>query len=97
MKSWLILTGGLIVWAIHFFGLYGIGEFLAAAAPGTPVLVAAAVLTLACIAANGWLIFYCRRLRETDAFSAWRRSIGTGAAAFSMAGVIWQALALPMY
>ena len=32
MRTWAILLGGLLVWAGHFFALYGIGEFAGSSA-----------------------------------------------------------------
>lgn len=85
MRSWLILLGGLIVWTVHFFGLYAIAEFVP-----KPALVAA--LTVACLVADLWLLVRIRALRITDDFSAWRRSVALGAAALSLLAVGWQAL-----
>jgi len=85
MRTWAILLGGLVVWAVHFFGLYAVAEI----AP-KPWLVAA--LTLACLAANLWLLLHVRRLTKTDEFHAWRRSVAMGGAGLSLLAVAWQAL-----
>lgn len=85
MRSWLILLGGLIVWTVHFFGLYVIAEFV-------PRLALVAALTIVCLAADLWLLFRIRSLRITDDFSAWRRSVALGGAALSLLAVGWQAL-----
>lgn len=85
MKSWLILLGGLIVWAVHFFGVYAVGEI----AP-RPWLVVA--LTIACAAADIWLILTLRRIPASGDFPAWRRSVGLGGAGLSLIGVVWQSL-----
>jgi hypothetical protein len=83
VRSWLILLGGLIVWAVHFFTVYAVGEI----AP-RPALVVA--LTLACIAADLWLIVLLRRMPATGQYPAWRRSVGLGGAMLSLLAVIWQ-------
>lgn len=85
MRSWRILLGGLIVWAFHFFGLYAIAEF-------APNRVLVGALTVACLAADLWLLLRTRSLRITDDFSAWRRSVALGGAALSVVAVSWQAL-----
>lgn len=85
MRTWAILVGGLIVWAVHFFSLYAVAEI----AP-EPWLVT--VLTVACLAADLWLLIHVRRLPKTDAFTSWRRSVAVGGAGLSLLAVAWQAL-----
>lgn len=85
MKSWLILLGGLIVWAIHFFGLYAIAEI----APRTWLV---ALLKLACLSADIWLLLRIRRMVGGEPFAAWRRSVAFGGAMLSVLAVTWQAL-----
>lgn len=85
MRTWAILLGGLIVWAVHFFGLYAVAEI----AP-KPWLVAA--LTLICLAANLWLLVRIRSLPKDNEFNAWRRSVAMGGAGLSLLAVAWQAL-----
>ena len=56
MRTWLLLLGGLIVWAVHFFGLYAAGEI---GGETTAARLAVLALTLLCLAANGaiaWLV-----------------------------------------
>jgi len=85
MKSWLILLGGLLVWTVHFFGVYALAEI----AP-RPALVIA--LTLLCIAADLWLLFRVRLMPAAEPFSAWRRSVAIGGVALSLVAVGWQSL-----
>lgn len=85
MRTWLTLLGGLIVWAVHFFGLYAVAEI----AP-EPWLVA--VLTLACVAADLWLLHRIRLLPTIDPFDIWRRSVAAGGAGLSLLATAWQAL-----
>lgn len=89
MRTWAILLGGLIVWAVHFFGLYAVAEI-------APRVGLVAALTLICIAADLWLLYRIRHLPKDDAFDAWRRSVAIGSAGLSLLAVAWQALpALP--
>lgn len=85
MRSWLILLGGPLVWAVHFFGLYGIGEF-------APSIGAVLILTVVCILANLWLMWRFRRLRVAEAFSGWRRFVAMGGVGLSLVAVVWQSL-----
>lgn len=87
MNSWLILLGGLLVWTLHFFGLYAIGEI-------APRAIWVVLLTAACIVANLWLLRYFRRLPANGHFFAWRRSVALGGVGLSLVAVIWQSLAV---
>lgn len=85
MKSWLILLGGLLVWTVHFFGLYAVAEI----APRAWLVIA---LTAVCLAADVWLLLFIRRLTKDDDFTAWRRSVALAGAGLSLLAVCWQAL-----
>lgn len=87
MRTWLILLGGLIVWTVHFFGLYAIGE----ADPRTAWVMA---LTALCLAANIWLLLHLLQMRSVEHFATWRRSVAIGGAGLSLVAVVWQSLAV---
>jgi hypothetical protein len=89
MKSWLILLGGPIVWAVHFFGLYGLAEFVSY---DGVVLALVLALTVLCVAADLALLRRAVRLPADDSFAGWRRSVAAGGVALSLLAVIWQAL-----
>lgn len=91
MGRWTLLLGGLLVWAVHFFMLYG----LASAAPGTQLARTGALLaTGACLVADAILILYLMRERRTarEAFDRWLHDLGGLAAALSLVAVLWQGL-----
>ena len=85
MRTWLILLGGMLVWALHFFGLYAIAEI-------APHRAAVAALTLVCLGADVWFLRIISRLRRDDPFAAWRRSVAGAGAGLSLLAVAWQAL-----
>ncbi|MFC0205858.1 hypothetical protein [Novosphingobium soli] len=85
MSTWFILLGGLLVWTVHFFGLYAIAEI-------APSPLAVAALTLPCLLADAALLVRLRRLPARDGFGAWRRSVALGGTAISLVAVCWQAL-----
>jgi hypothetical protein len=85
MTSWLLLLGGLLVWTVHFFGLYAVAEF-------GPSITAILVLTAICLVADLGVLAGAQRLRRHDGFSSWRRSVALGGAALSLVAVVWQAL-----
>lgn len=85
MKSWLILLSGFLIWAVHFFGVYGIGEI----APQPSWVIA---LTLACIVANQLALYGLLQMPADEHFSAWRRFIAGGGIGLSLLAVVWQSL-----
>lgn len=89
MPSWLIMLGGLWVWALHFFALYAIGEFMDEETRARPWVVA---LTLVALIADGILIAVILKQTPADTFERWRRSIAATAAALSGLAVLWQGL-----
>ncbi|MGB3930596.1 MAG: hypothetical protein WBL20_16760 [Sphingobium sp.] len=85
MKSWLLLLGGMLVWTVHFFGVYAIAEI----APRAWPVVA---LTVLAVATDLWLLRHIRREPDSAGFSGWRRSVALGGAALSLVAVTWQGL-----
>ena len=85
MRTWLMLLGGLLLWAGHFFALYLIAEFWG---DGRPARLAAAALTLLGLAANAALLL---RLRRAD---TWVRRIGGTGALLAILAIAWQGLPL---
>lgn len=85
MRTWAILLRGLIVWAVHFFGVYALAEI----APRVSLVLA---LTAACLLADLWLLLRSSALPRVDAFDAWRRSVAIGGVVLSLLAVGWQAL-----
>jgi hypothetical protein len=92
MSSWLMLTGGLLVWAAHFFGVYAIVSIFPSS---TTSYWLAAIWTLPCLAADIWLLLYLWRLRRAG--SDWTCFIGLTAASFSIVAILWQALPIAFY
>jgi hypothetical protein len=88
MRSWLILLGGLLLWAAHFFLAYGLGEF---AAQDAAVRIAIVAATLLAVAAELLLLRHCLRQREAD-FAGWQYRIGAVGAAIGGIAILWQGL-----
>lgn len=91
MRTWLLLLGGLIVWAVHFFGLYAAGE-IGGHAPAARIAIG--LLTLACLAADAGLVLIALRLPSGDGFARWRRSVAPLGAGLSIVAVCWQGATL---
>lgn len=91
MRAWALMMGGLIVWAGHFFALYGIASIF----PGMPLArtltIAVTVPALALNALLLWIATVQRlRLPSTD-LAAWINDVGAIGAALSFVFVLWQA------
>ena len=90
MRSWALLLGGMIVWAIHFFTLYAIGSiFLTTALARVLTLV----VTAACLAADALLLWWALRAlggSERDEFKRWLLRLTALIAAISLISVLWQ-------
>ena len=89
MKSWLILLAGLLLWAAHFFLLYGIGEF---AGDGRGARIAAGLATVAAIglaAGIGWRIW---RMDTAAGFASWRRGVALFGLILGAVAILWQSL-----
>ena len=53
MSAWISITGGLVIWAVHFFSLYILGSVFGSSAAAR---IGAASASLACVAADAALI-----------------------------------------
>jgi hypothetical protein len=90
MRAWAILLGGLVVWVVHFFAVYGIASIL----PGQPAarwLILA--VTLSAVAAEV-LVVRCalEPPAARDALHRWASQLGAIGGALSLIAVLWQAM-----
>jgi hypothetical protein len=88
MRSWLVLLGGLLLWAAHFFTLYAIGEFVH---DGGAARLAVGLLTIVLFVADLLLFLWIRRRRRSG-FSQWRDQVGMLGAALAAIAIVWQGL-----
>ena len=89
MRAWAWLLGGLIVWTVHFFAIYIVASvFLTTTIARALTLL----VTLACLAADGWLVARLRRQGGGDDFSEWLRTLALIGAGISAVAVLWQGL-----
>ncbi len=89
MRAWVLLFGGLLVWAADFFLLYGIASILLT----TPAArIASAVVTLAAIAADLWLMWrsWNAYRAPSDEYEGWLAWMALLMAGISLVSVIWQ-------
>ncbi|ONF95689.1 hypothetical protein [Sphingomonas jeddahensis] len=89
MRAWAYMLGGLIVWTVHFFAIY----IAASVFPGLPLgHVLTLLITLACLAADAWLIVRLRVPSGGDDFREWMRKLALVGAGISAISVLWQGL-----
>lgn len=97
MRRWLLMTGGLLIWAAHFAGVYLISSaadvWSSVDAPASRMLALA--FSLACLTAVGGLAFRIRRrTRDLSGHEAWEGRVGLTGALFAAIGVVWQTATL---
>jgi hypothetical protein len=92
MRSWTFLLGGLLVWALHFFLVYGIASVF----PGT---TQARILTLAAtLLCLGGALLLLRpavwhwREAGRDGLSRWMSGVAAGGAALAVVAIVFQGL-----
>lgn len=92
MRTWAFLLGGLIVWAVHFFLLYGIASIF----PGRQIAYWLSIIaTIPAMAADVgllWLAAILRLRKNSEEFRTWAIDLAAMAAALSLLAVTWQAL-----
>lgn len=93
MKTWAWMTGGLLLWAVHFFGVYLISSAADGASTADDVRWRMAGLTFSLVlvlAAASLLWAALRRLQaEPDRFAD---QLAALAAAVSLIAITWQTL-----
>ncbi|TFI57052.1 hypothetical protein E2493_16995 [Sphingomonas parva] len=91
MRSWAYLLGGLLVWTVHFFGLYTASSILLTS---TTARVITALLTIVCLAIAGTLAArgWAGRARAPDEVVHWVHTIAALSGAIAFLAVLWQGL-----
>lgn len=88
MRAWAFLLSGLIVWAVHFFGIY---IFASIFLDTVLARVLTLILTLSCLAADGLLLRATLAAeRQRDAFAGWMARLATLGVGISFVAVFWQ-------
>ena len=92
MRTWTFLLSGLLVWTVHFFGLYAIASIWLTS---TTSRILALTLTCMCLAVDAWLLWRAsatRRASRPDEVDHWIAVVATLGIAFSLLAVLWQGL-----
>lgn len=88
MREWALLLGGLVVWAAHFFLVYGFASIFPGMALARWLAIGATIAALAADAAILWLALAGGRL--ADELERWQARVGAAGAALSFVAVAWQ-------
>ncbi|RZJ45809.1 MAG: hypothetical protein EON86_00700 [Brevundimonas sp.] len=92
MKTWAWMLGGLIVWSVHFIGVYMISSVadVVSTADDPAWRMAGLAFGGACVLITGLLLAVAlRRLRESLRFADQLAAFGAGTASIA---IIWQSL-----
>ena len=90
MRAWLILLGGLLIWAAHFFALYGVASIFPGMALARYLTLA---LTLAAGVAAGWLLLRTIRAvrdQEADPLTSWMYRISATGSGLALVAILFQ-------
>lgn len=89
-RTWLFLLAGLILWAMHFFLLYGIGEFTSGGLRWRLLIIG---LTAIALSVMGWLGWRLRHAAAVvDDFERWQVHVSMTLMLLSSIAILWQAL-----
>ena len=93
MRRWLRMTGGLLIWAVHFVGVYLISsaaDVWSSSEVGSArwTGLAFSVGCLLCVIALA--VWLDRGRREGSRAEAWERRVGLTGALVAGIGVLWQ-------
>ena len=89
MRGWTFLLGGLIVWAAHFFALYGIASIFLTT---TLARLLTLGMTLLCLAVDAIWFRDALRCVPADRAEGWMRSVALCGLGLSAIAILWQAL-----
>ena len=92
MRKWLLLLGGLLIWAAHFFLVYAFSIIF----PGSPLAntltLIATVPALAADAGLLWIAAAGTLARRGDAFDGWVLRVAAVGAGLSFVAILWMTL-----
>lgn len=91
MARWLLLLGGLLVWAAHFFSLYAIASIF----PGDQIARWLAIIaTVLALAGNSAIAWRCLGggIAHAKGFEKWVMQLALAGALLSFIAVFWQGL-----
>lgn len=92
MRDWTMMLGGLIVWAIHFFALYGFASVFPGSDLARGLTLAATVPALGSDVVLLWLAARHRLKATSGSYEGWVADITAVGSLLSFIAILWQAL-----
>lgn len=89
MRAWTFLLGGLIIWTVHFFVLYGIGSIFLTSVSARVLTI---LVSLACLGAAALLWSRVQASGAQEEVAGWMRGVALLGIAIAAVAVVWQAL-----
>ena len=91
MRAWLVLLGGLLIWAAHFFAVYAVASLF----PGTDTAwYLTLLLTVVATGAAAWLWWRTRRVpqddRAGDDLGRWMEGLASMSCALALIAIFYQ-------
>ena len=92
MRAWVLLLGGLLDWALHFFLVYGIASVFPGTTLARMLTIAATLLCLGVAlfvlrsSSRGW------RGADKDDLSRWMWGVSAGGAGLAAVAIVFQGL-----
>lgn len=90
MRTWLLLLGGLLIWAAHFFLLYAFASIWPGSQTARWLVLAVTAAALAADGAIIWLAAKVPRSGDDDQLGQWMWRFAFAGALLSSAAVVWQ-------
>ena len=96
MRSWTYTLGGLLIWSVHFLGVYGIASLgdVITRAEDWPFRMAALAFSVLCLAGAGAATFVAvqRMRRAEEGVPSFMDQLAALGGAVAMIAIAWQAL-----
>ncbi|PQZ84072.1 MULTISPECIES: hypothetical protein [unclassified Brevundimonas] len=93
MRRWVRMTGGLLIWALHFVGIYLISsaaDVWSSSEAGSARWIGLAFSMACLLAVIALAVWLGRGRREGSGEEAWERRVGLTGALVAGIGVLWQ-------
>ena len=92
MRAWIEMLGGLIVWAAHFFALYGIASILPGTVMARWLTVAATLVAFGIAAWVLWRALANQRRVGSDNLGRWMAGVAAAGSGIALVAIIYQGM-----
>lgn len=92
MRAWLLLLSGLIIWTLHFFGIYAAASLFPGTSLARRLTVILTLAALGLLAATIYVVKSRSKRRENDTLAAWADRLALLGGAIAGIGILYQGL-----